>query len=201
MKFKSVRWLLLFLLLVQVVPVHGAEKLAKATFAGGCFWCMVPPFEKLAGVVAVTSGYTGGQKKNPTYEEVSSGGTGHAESIQVLYDPAKISYAQLLQTYWHNVDPTQADGQFCDHGNQYRSAIFYGTAEEKQLAEKSKMEVEKELKRPVVTQIVPASQFYAAEEYHQDFYKKNPVRYESYRLGCGRDRRLKELWGDAAGSH
>jgi peptide-methionine (S)-S-oxide reductase len=201
MKLLSFRWLLLSVLILAVLPAFGAEKLAKATFAGGCFWCMEPPFEKLPGVVAVTSGFTGGQTKNPTYEEVSSGGTGHAESVQVLYDPAKISYAQLLQTYWHNVDPTQVNGQFCDHGDQYRTAIFYGTAQEKELAEKSKVEVEKQLKHAVVTQIVPATQFYAAEEYHQDFYKKNPARYSTYRLGCGRDRRLKELWGDAAGSH
>ena len=201
MKVRSVQWLLLFLFCLSVFPAFGAEKLAKAAFAGGCFWCMEPPFEKLAGVVSVTSGYAGGQEKNPTYEEVSSGSTGHAESVQVLYDPAKVSYEQLLQTYWHNVDPTQANGQFCDHGEQYRTAIFYGSPEEKALAEKSKVEVEKQLKHPVVTQIVPAAVFYAAEEYHQDFYKKNPVRYSSYRLGCGRDRRLKELWGDAAGAH
>lgn len=201
MRIRSFRWLLLSVLILAVLPAIGAEKLAKATFAGGCFWCMEPPFEKLPGVVAVTSGFSGGQTKNPTYEEVSSGGTGHAESVQVLYDPAKVSYAQLLQTYWHNVDPTQVNGQFCDHGDQYRTAIFYGTAQEKDLAEKSKVEVEKQLKHAVVTQIVPAAQFYAAEEYHQDFYKKNPARYSTYRLGCGRDRRLKELWGDAAGSH
>lgn len=191
----------LMLLILFTMPAFGAQKLAKATFAGGCFWCMEPAFEKLAGVQSVTSGYTGGQKKNPTYEEVSSGSTGHAESVQVLYDPSKITYSELLTAYWHNVDPTQESGQFCDIGNQYRSAIFYENEEQKQLAEKSKVEVEKQLQRRVVTQIVPASQFYAAEDYHQDFYKKNPVRYSTYRMGCGRDRRLKEIWGDAAGSH
>lgn len=198
---KSIRLLILIFIVTASIPVYAAQNLAKATFAGGCFWCMEPAFEKLQGVTAVVSGYTGGQKKNPTYEEVSSGSTGHAESVQVLYDPSKISYAELLKAFWHNVDPTQSDGQFCDIGNQYRSAIFYGTANEKQLAEKSKVEAQKQLQRPVVTQIVPASQFYAAEEYHQDFYKKNPVRYSTYRMGCGRDGRLKELWGDAAASH
>lgn len=198
---KAVRFLFVLAIILMVLPVHAAGKMAKATFAGGCFWCMEPPFEKLTGVVSVTSGYTGGQKKNPTYEEVSAGGTGHAESVQVLYDPSKITYADLLKTYWHNVDPTQDNGQFCDHGNQYRTAIFYGTPEEKQLAEKSKVEMEKVLHKTIVTQIVPATEFYAAEDYHQDFYKKNPIRYTSYRLGCGRDHRLKEIWGDAADAH
>lgn len=198
---KSNRWLWIPFLLCLALPVTAADKLAKATFAGGCFWCMEPAFEKLDGVASVTSGYTGGQTKNPTYEEVSSGSTGHAESVQVLYDPAKITYAKLLDAYWHNVDPTQSSGQFCDHGNQYRSAIFYGNDEEKRLAEQTKAEVAKKLGATIVTQIVPASQFYAAEEYHQDFYKKNPVHYSTYRMGCGRDRRLKELWGDAAGGH
>lgn len=174
-------------------------KLDKATFAGGCFWCMVPPFEKLSGVVSVTSGYTGGQKKNPTYEEVSSGSTGHAESVQVVFDPTKITYSKLLEVYWHNVDPTQGNGQFCDLGNQYRTAIFYHDDMQKQLAEKSKADIEKsgQLKAPIVTQIVPATEFYPAEEYHQDFYKKNPVRYTTYRMGCGRDRRLEQIWGVA----
>jgi peptide-methionine (S)-S-oxide reductase len=175
--------------------------LAKATFAGGCFWCMEPPFDAVDGVVSTTSGYTGGHTKNPTYEEVSAGGTGHAESLQVLYDPAKVSYGKLLDVYWHNVDPLTANAQFCDHGTQYRTAIFYHDEEQHRLAEATKKEVEKKLGHPVVTQIVPASAFYPAEEYHQDYYKKNPVRYKFYRFNCGRDRRLEELWGDAAGGH
>jgi len=172
-------------------------KTATATFAGGCFWCMEPPFEKLDGVVSVTSGYTGGSKKDPTYEEVSGGGTGHAESIEVIYDPAKISYEKLLDVYWHNVDPVTPNAQFCDHGNQYRTAIFYHDEEQKKAAEKSKQELEAsgKLGKPIVTQIVAATQFYPAEEYHQDYYKKNPIRYHYYRYNCGRDQRLEELWG------
>jgi peptide-methionine (S)-S-oxide reductase len=175
--------------------------LARATFAGGCFWCMEPPFEKIPGVASVTSGYTGGEKVDPTYEEVSAGGTGHAESVEILYDPAKVTYSQLLDVFWHNVDPTQADGQFCDHGRQYRTAIYTHDAEQKRLAEESKKQVIAKLQKPVVTEIVPASRFYPAEDYHQDFYKRNPVRYYTYRAGCGRDRRLKQLWGADAGAH
>jgi peptide-methionine (S)-S-oxide reductase len=180
-----------------------STKLEKATFAGGCFWCMVPPFEGLDGVVSVTSGYTGGQKKDPTYEEVSSGTTGHAESVEIVYDPSKISYGKLLDVFWHNIDPTEKDQQFCDVGNQYRSAIFYHTEEQKRLAEDSKRAIEqsKKLPGPIYTQIVPASLFYKAEEYHQDYHKKNPVRYKFYRWNCGRDQRLKEIWGDEAGAH
>ena len=174
--------------------------MARATFAGGCFWCMEPPFEKIPGVASVTSGYTGGQKVNPSYEEVSAGGTGHAESVDIVYDPAKVTYPQLLDIFWHNVDPTQGDGQFCDHGHQYRTAIFYHDAEQKRLAEESKEKVQARLQKPVVTEIVAASRFYPAEEYHQDFYKKQPEHYHAYRSGCGRDRRLQQLWG-AAASH
>jgi peptide-methionine (S)-S-oxide reductase len=174
---------------------------ARAVFAGGCFWCMEAPFDKLPGVKSSTSGYTGGQVKNPTYEQVSSGTTGHAESVQVIYDPKKITYAQLLEVFWHNIDPLDGSGQFCDKGTQYRSAIFYGNEEERQEAEASKARVEQRLGKPVATQIVAAGVFYPAEEYHQDFYLKNPVRYHQYRQGCGRDRRLKELWGDEAGGH
>ena len=171
--------------------------LAKATFAGGCFWCMVPPFAKLPGVTSVTSGYTGGQKANPTYEEVSAGGTGHAEAVEIVYDPAKISYSQLLDVFWHNIDPLDATGQFCDKGNQYRSAIFYHNDEQKRLAEASKQALEQSgrFKQPLVTPIVPASTFYPAEDYHQDYYQKNPVRYKFYRYSCGRDKRLEALWG------
>ncbi len=180
----------------------GAEamdgKLETATFAGGCFWCMVPPFEALEGVVSVTSGYTGGHTVNPTYEEVSSGGTGHAESVQIVFDPARIGYARLLDVFWHNIDPLAKDRQFCDVGEQYRSAIFTHGEEQKRLAEESKAALEKSgrLKGPIVTEIVPASTFYPAEEYHQDYYKKNPIRYKFYRYSCGRDQRLKELWGN-----
>ncbi len=176
---------------------------ATAVFAGGCFWCEETAFEGVPGVVAVISGYTGGQVPNPTYEQVSSGVTGHAESVQVIYDPSKITYEKLLDIFWHNVDPFQGNGQFCDHGNQYRSAIFYKDEAQRKAAEESKARLEEEprFKGKIVTQIVPASRFYPAEEYHQDFYKKNPVRYYSYRTGCGRDARLKEIWGEAAGGH
>jgi peptide-methionine (S)-S-oxide reductase len=174
---------------------------ARAVFAGGCFWCMEAPFDKLPGVKSTTSGFAGGQVKGPTSEMVSSGTTGHAESVQVIYDPRKITYAQLLDVFWHNIDPLDGGGQFCDRGNQYRSAIFYGNEEEKKEAEAAKVAVQQKLGRAVQTQIVPAGAFYPAEEYHQDFYIRNPVRYHQYRQGCGRDRRLKELWGDEAGGH
>jgi peptide-methionine (S)-S-oxide reductase len=173
---------------------------ATATFAGGCFWCMEGPFESIPGVLSVTSGYTGGQKKNPSYEEVSSGTTGHAESVQIVYDAAKVGYQQLLDVFWHNVDPLTANAQFCDHGTQYRSAIFFHDEDQRRAAEASKQKVEARFPgKNVVTQIVAASTFYPAEEYHQDFYKKSPARYQSYRSGCGRDRRLRELWGDEGG--
>jgi peptide-methionine (S)-S-oxide reductase len=162
---------------------------------------MEHPFDELPGVVSVTAGYTGGQKKNPTYEDVSAGGTGHAESVQVVYDPAKIGYDKLLSVYWHNVDPTVQDRQFCDSGHQYRSAIFYHSEEQRRLATESKEKLErsKPFREPIVTAIVPAGEFYAAEEYHQHYYKKNPIRYRFYRARCGRDQRLKELWGNEAG--
>ncbi|MBI5443205.1 MAG: peptide-methionine (S)-S-oxide reductase MsrA [Deltaproteobacteria bacterium] len=178
----------------------GAQaKFEKATFAGGCFWCMEPPFDALEGVVSVRSGYTGGQTKNPTYEQVSSGMTGHAESVEILFDPKKISYARLLEVFWRNIDPTTPDRQFCDAGHQYRSAIFYHDAEQKRLAEESKRALEKSkpFPEPIVTEIVPASVFYPAEEYHQKYYRKNALRYKFYRYNCGRDQRLRELWGEA----
>jgi peptide-methionine (S)-S-oxide reductase len=181
-----------------------AEGLAKATFAGGCFWCMEAPFDAVKGVVSTTSGYTGGRVPNPSYEMVSAGGTGHAESVQVLYDPRKVTYAQLLDVFWHNIDPLAKNAQFCDHGTQYRSAIFFHDEEQQRLAEQSKKALEdsKRFPKPIVTEIVAAAEFYPAEEYHQDFYKRNPERYMSYRQGCGRDRRLKELWGaEAGGGH
>ena len=189
------------LTLIAADPVKAAGKLEKADFAGGCFWCMEHPFDALPGVVSVTSGYTGGQKKFPTYQEVSAGGTGHAESVQIVYDSSMISYGKLLEVYWHNIDPTTKDRQFCDSGNQYRSAIFYHTEEQRRAALESKeaLDKTKPFKEPVVTAIVPAGEFYPAEEYHQHYYKKNPIRYWYYRNGCGRDQRLKELWGKAAG--
>ena len=183
-------------------PVHAGspQNLAKATFAGGCFWCMETAFEGVPGVVSVTSGYAGVREENPTYEQVSSSSTGHAESVQVLYDPVKIDYSRLLHVFWRNIDPTSANGQFCDRGKQYRSVIFYHDATQKRLAEESKQDLElsKRLRQPIVTEIVPFTAFYPAEEYHQDFYRKDPVRYRSYREGCGRDRRLRELWGEEA---
>lgn len=171
---------------------------AKATFAGGCFWCMEPPFDTVRGVISTTSGYTGGTKKNPTYEEVSAGGTGHAESVEVLYDPTKVSYRHLLDIFWHNVDPLTADRQFCDVGHQYRTAIFYHDEEQHRLADSTKAALESSgrFKQPIVTEIVPAGPFWPAEEYHQDYYRKNPIRYHFYRTACGRDSRLREVWGE-----
>ncbi len=194
--------ILLLLLTFGVSAVEAAAAAtARATFAGGCFWCMVSPFAALPGVVSVTSGYTGGDKVKPTYEEVSSGGTGHAEAVQIIYNPAVISYDRLLDIFWHNIDPTAVDRQFCDIGNQYRGAIFYHDAGQERLAKTSKAKLEKgkPFQGPVVTGITAASTFYPAEEYHQDYYKKNPLRYKYYRNGCGRDKRLKAIWGDKAG--
>ena len=170
---------------------------AKAYFAGGCFWCMEEAFEKVDGVIDVLSGYMGGSAKNPSYEEVSAGRTGHAESVEVRYDPRKVTYPQLLEAFWRNVDPVTPEAQFCGHGNQYRAAIFYQGEEEKRLAEESKRAIEqsKRFSTPIVTQVAPASEFYLAEEYHQDFYKKNPFRYKYYKFTCGRAQRLEALWG------
>jgi peptide-methionine (S)-S-oxide reductase len=187
------RVLLLSLLVAFSASTRAAD--AVATFAGGCFWCMESDFEKLDGVVAAVSGYAGGHTVNPTYEESSSGTTGHAESVQVTYDPAKLSYDKLLDYYWHHIDPLTPNAQFCDHGSQYRSAIFYGSEAEKQAALASKAKYEKQLGKPIVTEIVPAGPFYPAEDYHQDYYKKNPVRYHYYRYSCGRDQRVEEVWG------
>ena len=176
-------------------PPEGSE---IATFAGGCFWCMEPPFDKLDGVISTISGYSGGEEKNPTYKEVSSGKTGHAEVVQVTFDPNKISYKKLLNVFWRNIDPTVKDRQFCDTGTQYRTEIFYHSPEQKKLAEISKEEIKKNksFSGSIITPITKAGEFYPAEGYHQDYYRKNPLRYKSYRVGCGRDRRLKELWGD-----
>jgi peptide-methionine (S)-S-oxide reductase len=170
---------------------------AKAYFAGGCFWCMEEVFEKVDGVIATVSGYMGGTVQNPSYEDVSSGQTGHAESVEVLYDPSKVTYNQLLEAFWRNVDPITPNAQFCDHGTQYRAAIFYQNDQERRFAEESKQAIarSKRFNQPIVTQIVMASRFYPAEEYHQDFYKKNPIRYKFYKYNCGRAQRLEELWG------
>jgi peptide-methionine (S)-S-oxide reductase len=167
---------------------------ATAMFAGGCFWCMEPPFDQLAGVLSTTSGYAGGRVKNPTYEQVSRGGTGHAEVVQVTYDPAKITFQQLLETFWRNVDPFDGGGQFCDRGDQYRAAVFYASEDEKRLADASRQKVQEQLGRTVVTAIMPAATFYAAEDYHQDYYKKNPLQYKFYSWNCGRAQRLETLW-------
>ena len=182
---------------VGTVGAAGEQKLAKATFAGGCFWCMEPPFDELEGVVATTSGYTGGSVPNPSYEQVSYGGTGHLEAVEVAYDPAKISYEKLLEVFWSNVDPTDAGGQFCDRGDQYKTAVFFHDEEQRRLAEASKQALEGSgrFEQPIVTEIVEAGPFYPAEDYHQDYYEKNPVRYKFYRWNCGRDQRLAELWG------
>jgi peptide-methionine (S)-S-oxide reductase len=178
-------------------PGMANPKIETAVFAGGCFWCTESDFDKVKGVVATTSGYIGGHKKNPTYKEVSAGGTGHAEAVKVEFDPGRVSYAELLQVFWHNIDPTTPNAQFCDHGDQYRSAIFYMNENQKRLAEASKIALEKNkpFKEPIVTEISPATQFYPAEDYHQNFHDRNPVRYNYYRWGCGRDSRLEELWG------
>lgn len=183
-------------------PVAGSgdappASVARATFAGGCFWCMEPPFDAIPGVVSTTSGYAGGKVKDPTYEQVSAGGTGHLESIQVAYDPTRVAYDRLLETFWHNVDPLDGGGQFCDRGNQYRTAIFFANEEQERAAIESKRRLQASgaLKGAIVTPIVPLEAFYPAEDYHQDFYRKNPARYKMYRFGCGRDRRLEALWG------
>ena len=172
----------------------------KATFAGGCFWCMEPPFDELPGVISTTSGYTGGRTKNPTYEQVSSGGTGHAEAVEVVYDPSKITYARLLDVFWKNIDPITPNKQFCDVGTQYRSAIYYHNEEQRRLADASKKALENSARfqQPIVTEIAGASAFYRAEEYHQDYYKKNPLRFKFYKYTCGRDQRLEELWGTSS---
>lgn len=175
-----------------------AQSLSVATFAGGCFWCMEPPFDKLEGVKSTVSGYIGGRVKDPTYKQVSTGRTGHAEAMQVTFDPKKISYEQLLTLFWHNVDPTQANGQFCDVGNQYRTAIFYHSEEQKKLALQSRDKVKKELGQRVRTQVVAAKEFYLAEDYHQDYYTKNPTKYKFYRWKCGRDAQLDKVWGSKA---
>jgi peptide-methionine (S)-S-oxide reductase len=173
----------------------GKPQTAQAVFAGGCFWSVERFFDKVEGVAATVSGFSGGSKKNPTYDEVVAGRTGHAESVQVTYDPKKVGYEKLLDAFWHNIDPFTPNGQFCDFGTQYRTVIFYNDETQKRLAEKSKADLQARFKKPVATEIVAASQFYPAEEYHQDFHIKNPAHYERYRIGCGRDGQLARIWG------
>lgn len=200
-----IRRLLISIILLVALPLSGfaAEPsqaktgtVATAIFAGGCFWCTESDFEKLPGVLGAESGYTGGKKLNPTYEQVSSGSTGHTEAVRVTYNPAKISYAQLVDYFWKTIDPTVKDKQFCDSGNQYRSGIYWQNEEERRIAEGSRDALLASGKfKEIFTEIVAASTFYPAEEYHQDYYKKNPIRYAYYRDGCGRDRRLEQIWG------
>jgi peptide-methionine (S)-S-oxide reductase len=180
---------------------HAQTSLAKATFAGGCFWCMEGPFDKLDGVVSTTSGYIGGKDKNPTYGAVSAGITGHAEAVEIVYDPKKVSYEKLLYVFWRNIDPTTKNRQFCDGGSQYRSGIFTHDATQKAEADASKIALEKSkpFNGNIETEITAATTFYPAEDYHQDYYQKNPTQYAFYRFNCGRDKRLKALWGAEAG--
>src|SRR5437763_7891084 len=186
------------LLLALFAPAAGQgseQRTAVATFAGGCFWCVEAEFDKVEGVISTTSGYTGGHVANPTYEAVGRGGTGHTEAVEIVYDPAKVSYQKLLDVFWHNHDPLARNRQFCDRGDQYRPAIFYHNEEQRRLAEDSKAVHQKRFKQPIQTEITAADPFYKAEEYHQDYYLKNPLRYQFYRFNCGRDARLEELWG------
>lgn len=194
-------WLLLPAALVSL-PLFADEQPpeeAEAVFAGGCFWCMEPPFDAVDGVLSTTSGYSGGDTENPSYEEVTGGDTGHYEVVRVTYDPAEVSYERLLEVYWRNIDPLDAGGQFCDRGDSYRAAIFVADAQERRLAEASRDRFAGRFKDPIVTEILDAATFYAAEDYHQNYYRENPVRYRFYRYTCGRDARLQELWGDEAG--
>lgn len=176
-------------------PAQGG---ATATFAGGCFWCMEPPFDELEGVISTTSGYTGGTLPDPSYRQVTSGSTGHTEAVQITYDPAEVTYEQLLEVFWQNVDPLDAGGQFCDRGSQYRTGIFTHDETQRRLAQQSKQDLGEHLERPIVTEIADAGPFYPAEDYHQNYYQENPVRYKFYRWNCGRDARLAELWGEQA---
>lgn len=193
-KFSTVFMFLFVVFAAQ--NTYAANK--TAIFAGGCFWCMEPPFEKLEGVLDVRSGFAGGRTENPTYKQVTYGDTGHYEVVQVSYDSEKISYEKLLEVYWSNVDPLDDKGQFCDKGAAYRTAVFYNDEKEMELAQTSKERTEKILKKDIVTELLPAGSFYAAEEGHQDYYLKNPFRYKAYRWNCGRDKRLDKLWGDNA---
>jgi peptide-methionine (S)-S-oxide reductase len=201
MRHSVVRWVALALALAAGAASAETSKTETAIFAGGCFWCVEADFDKVQGVVSTTSGYTGGTVANPTYEQVSSGATGHAEAVEVIFDPRKVSYEQLVEHFWHTIDPTTRNQQFCDIGTPYRTAIFALDAEQLRIATASKARLEqtKPFKGTIVTEIAMTGPFYPAEEYHQDYYRKNPLRYTYYRLACGRDARLKQLWGDLAG--
>lgn len=194
------RLLLSFIFAVAAMGVASAQTApapgkAVAIFAAGCFWCVESDFDKVEGVLSTVSGYTGGKESNPTYNQVAAGATSHTEAVEITYDPSKVSYQKLLDHFWRNVDPFAKDRQFCDSGKQYRSGVFYRNEEEKRLAEESKKAVEAKFKKTAVTEITSASAFYAAEDYHQDFYLKNATKYKFYRWNCGRDQRLEELWG------
>ena len=178
-------------------PARKAGATASAVFAGGCFWCTESDFDHVPGVISTTSGYAGGRVANPTYEQVSAGDTGHIEAVRVVYDPRRVSYATLVERFFRTIDPLDAGGSFCDRGYQYRSAIFVANAEERRIAETAAQRVSRHLRRPLATLILPASNFYPAEDYHQDYYRKNPVRYRFYRWNCGRDQRIQELWGQS----
>ena len=191
---KKIIAIILFIFLI-FTPTAKAQTIEKATFAGGCFWCMEPPFDKVEGVISTTSGYIGGKVNNPSYKQVSAGKTGHAESVEIKYDADKVTYQQLLDIFWKNIDPTVKNRQFCDIGNQYRTAIFYHDDRQQQLAQSSKERVQQQLKTNIFTEIVSAGKFYPAEDYHQDYYLNNPLRYKYYRFACGRDKRLAEIWG------
>jgi peptide-methionine (S)-S-oxide reductase len=191
---KKIIAIILFTFFILTPFAHADTK--KATFAGGCFWCMESPYDEIKGVISTTSGYTGGNVKNPSYKQVSNGKTGHAEAVEIEYDDNLVSYNQLLDIFWKNIDPTVQNRQFCDVGNQYRSGIFYHDETQQKLALQSKEKVAKQLNKPIYTQIQPVREFYRAEEYHQDYYKKNPLLYKYYRYRCGRDQRLTEIWGD-----
>ena len=189
--------LFIFIVLFSTNLFAESSKTESAIFAGGCFWCMEPPFDKLDGVLSTTSGYTAGHKTNPTYREVSAGTTGHTEAVQVVFDPGKISYSELLQVFWKNIDPTAVNRQFCDAGSQYRSGIYYLNQAQQAAARKSLQQLEKNkpFKQAIATEVLPASTFYPAEDYHQNYYLNNPLRYKYYRYRCGRDQRLEEIWG------
>ncbi len=194
------KWTMLTVVAVLSLCAHtaSAQQLEKAIFAGGCFWCVESDFDKVPGVVATISGYTGGKTKNPTYEQVTYGDTGHYEAVEITYDPAKVGYEALLTAYWHSVDPTDGGGQFCDRGHSYQTAVFAANEKQRVAAEASQKAVQKNLGKPIVTPILAAAPFYAAEDYHQNYYKKNPVRYRYYRWGCGRDKTVKRVWGEHA---
>ena len=192
------KYLLPLLLALLSTPIYADKATETAIFAGGCFWCMEPPFDKLDGVISTTSGYTAGHKDDPTYREVSAGSTGHTEAIQIIYDPEKVSYSELLKVFWRNIDPVAIDRQFCDSGTQYRSGIYYLDSAQEKAARQSlqNLQKNKSFSEPIATEVIAASTFYPAEEYHQDYYQKNPLRYKYYRYSCGRDKRLSELWGE-----